>query len=136
MITSRYLQPEDYELLSNSLANDEYHSTTSPVFFVEPETITLVYEDEKGPVMFVRGKGLEEGTRQTMQLDIQFCDNKDGKRNLKVMLEGFPPLTEKAKTNGFTEINFESSSPLLRKFCLKRLGFVEAAGQTLRYVVQ
>jgi hypothetical protein len=135
MITSRYLQPEDYPLLLTSLTADEYHPMV-PLFFVEPETITLVYEDEKGPVMFVRGKGIDNNGIQTLQVDIQYVSNKDGKRNLKVMREGFPALAAKAKENGFSDIVFDSSVPALRKFCLKRLGFVEAVGQKLRYVVQ
>lgn len=136
MITSRRLQAEDYDLLASSLAKDEYHITTDPMFFVEPDTITLVYEDKTGPVMFVRGKGIarEDGTN-TLQLDIQFCNNYDGRRNIRTMLEGFPPLIEKARANHFVEVQFDSSAPLLRKFCVERLGFIESTGQTLRYVV-
>jgi hypothetical protein len=86
--------------------------------------------------MFVRGKGIDNNGIQTLQVDIQYVSNKDGKRNLKVMREGFPALAAKAKENGFSDIVFDSSVPALRKFCLKRLGFVEAVGQKLRYVVQ
>ena len=135
MITSRYLQANDYELLSSSLANDEYHSDISPVFFVEPDTITLVYEDNKGPVMFVRGKGVIEDNKKNLWLTVQYVSNADGKRNLRTMLIGFPALAEKAKTNGFAEIKFNSYAPLLRKFCITRLGFIEAADDTLRYLI-
>jgi hypothetical protein len=132
MITYRTLTQGDYELLRDSLAKDIYHQKTRPTFFTEKETVTVVYEDDDGPVLFVRGKPEKTGLR----LDIQFVDNEDGKRNIKTMLEGFPPLADRAKNSGFTHIIFDSVSPLLRKFCLKRLNFLEGTGQNLIRVLE
>jgi hypothetical protein len=135
MITSRYLQPDDYSLLVTSLAADEYH-LMAPMFFVEPETITLVYEDERGPVMFVRGKGVIEASGlKTLWLSVQYISNKDGRRNIRVMLEEFTKLVAKAKANEFSEIKFNSYASLLRKFCITRLGFFEDGEDTLRYII-
>lgn len=136
MITNRFLQVEDYALLSASLTTDEYHTTTTPLFFVEPETICLVYEDEKGPVLFLRGKATDIENKRVLQLDIQYVSNSDGRRNIRTMLDGFPVLVAKAKLNGFNEITFNSDVPLLRAFCTKRLGFQEDEGLTLRFVIQ
>jgi hypothetical protein len=133
MITNRLLQVEDYPLLLSSMEQDEYHYV-SPLFFVEDGTITSVYEDDKGPVMFVRGKGFLENNDQILQLDIQYVSNHD-KRNLKVMSYGFPELAAKAKINGFSEIRFNSSVGVLRKFCIKKLGFEAADEQMLRFVL-
>jgi hypothetical protein len=136
MITSRFLQPEDYELLATSIAGDEYHSDLSPVFFVEPETITLVYEDERGVVLFIRGKGIVENGQQNLWISVQYVSNTDGKRNIRTMLAGFPSLVEKAKANGFVEIRFNSVAPLLRKFATTRLGFTEDGEEMLRHKIQ
>lgn len=125
-MTYRILEPTDYGLLSSSLATDAFHADTNAMFFIEPETICTVYEDEKGPVLFLRGKAFEKNGYKCIRLDIQFVFNTDGRRNLKVMSEGFPELANKAQVNGFAAIVFESSTPILRKFCIKRLGFEES----------
>lgn len=123
MITNRYIEEKDYPLLSESLAGDEFHQGTGLDFFLEPNTVCSVYEDENGPVLFVRGKPIIHENIVMIQLDIQYLDNLNSKRNMKTMLEGFPSLALKAKENGFTGFFFESNVPLLRKFCIKRLGF-------------
>ena len=125
MITSRYITQEDYSLLESSLMLDEFHRDTQAGFFYTEGTIASVYEDENGPILFVRGKPIIHEGIGIIQLDIQFLNNKDGKRNLKAMLTGFPLLEQKAKENGFSGFFFVSNVPLLRQFCVKRLGFVE-----------
>jgi hypothetical protein len=127
MITSRAITPDDFIFLENSLKDDEFHKDTPPEFFYEDGTITNIYSDEKGIVLFLRGKPFikEELGVKAIWLDIQFYSNKDYKRNLKVMLEGLPLLAKSASKNGFTAFIFESDVPLLRKFCIRRLGFTE-----------
>ena len=44
---------------------------------------------------------------------------------MKAMLSGFPIIESRAKDNGFAGFLFNSNVPLLRKFCIKRLGFKE-----------
>lgn len=127
MIRDRLLQEGDYTLLELSLAKDEHHRGTAPEFFVQPGTITKVYEDEKGPVLFVRGA-------KALRLDIQYVSNDDHKRNIKAMLAGFDGLTKKAAENGFTEIIFNSNNHALKKFCTKRFGFVESDGELRKYL--
>jgi hypothetical protein len=126
MITDRYLEETDLDLLELSLASDEYHSETKPEFFTQPGTATKVYEDEKGLICFVKGSPV-------LRLDIQWLNNSD-RRNARVMMECFPDLAARAKENGFTEIVFTSNVELLRKFCIKRLGFIES-GDELRKVL-
>jgi hypothetical protein len=125
MVTNRYIEEKDYHLLSDSLAKDAFHQGTGLDFFLETGTVCSVYEDESGPVLFVRGKPLIFSTLKIIQLDIQYLNNMDAKRNMRAMLEGLPELATKAKTNGFDAFYFISNVPLLRKFCVKRLGFVE-----------
>lgn len=123
MITDRYLEANDLDLLELSLATDEYHSNTNPEFFTEEGTACKVYEDDKGLICFVKGSPV-------LRLDIQWLNNSD-RRNVKVMLECFPELAQRAKENGFKEIVFNSGVDLLRKFCINRLGFT-ACGDELR----
>lgn len=123
MITSRYIIDEDYSILAGSLMLDEHHQDTPASFFYDEGTVCSVYEDEAGIICFVRGKPIVEESVGVIQLDIQYLNNTDGRRNLKAMLTGFPELELKAKANGFSGFFFISAVPLLRNFCIKRLGF-------------
>lgn len=125
MITYRFIEERDYPLLIESLAEDEFHKGTGLEFFLEDGTVCSVYEDELGPILFVRGKPIIHNNIVMIQLDIQYLNNEDARRNMKAMTEGFPVLASQAKMNGFTGFFFESNVPLLRKFCIKRLGFQE-----------
>lgn len=135
MIMSRLITNNDYDLLATSLLVDEYHSDTPPSFFYEPNTVCNVYEDELGPILFVRGQALLLSDKKFIRLDIQYLDNNDGKRNLKAMIKGFPELESNAKSNGFSGFIFESTAPLLRAFCIKRLGFKEGPCNLLVKVI-
>jgi hypothetical protein len=125
MITNRFIEEKDHPLLSESLTRDEFHQGTGLDFFLEEGTVCSVYEDEDGPILFVRGKPIIFSTLKIIRLDIQYLNNKDAKRNMRAMLEGLPDLADKAKSNGFNAFYFFSNVPLLRKFCVKRLGFTE-----------
>lgn len=128
MVTDRLYEETDYNLLDLSLSTDEHHTTTKPEFFIEPGTLCKVYEESGSPVLFVRGS-------PELRLDIQFISNLDARRNMRVMLEGLPPLAQKAKDNGFKSILFNTSSPLLKAFCIKRFGFESVEGDSLRKVL-
>ena len=125
MITSRFATFDDYNLLASSLIKDDYHRLTEVGFFFEEGTVCSVFEDENGPVLFVRGKPIIKENIAVIQLDIQYINNLDAKRNMRTMLTGFPILESRAKSAGFCGFIFNSNSPLLRKFCAKRLGFVD-----------
>lgn len=125
MVTDRLTGPEDEELLALALSRDEHHKDTAPEFFTRPGTVCKVYEDESGPICWVRGS-------KALRLDIQYLDNENTKRNMKAMLAGFDALAEKARENGFTEVTFCTNSDMLKKFCIKRFGFEEVPGCELR----
>jgi hypothetical protein len=122
MITDRFMEESDLALLELSLSRDEHHEGTTPEFFTEPGTLSKVYEDERGPILFVKGTPV-------LRLDIQYVSNEDFERNKEAMLEGFPPLAAKAKANGYKEIIFESNVRALRIFCQRHFGFKESAGE-------
>ena len=131
MITSRYITQDDKNLLATSLASDEFHRETSPEFFYENDSVCSVFEDEDGPILFVKASPIEQQGIVTIRLDIQYLNNSDARRNLKAMLFGFPIIEERAKAAGFAGFIFHSEAPLLRKFCVKRLGFFELNEQYL-----
>lgn len=119
-ITNRLLTPEDEANLTVSLALDKEHPDLEAEFFAEPGCVTNVYEDESGPICYVRGSA-------ALRLDIHWVDNGDAKRNRRAILEGFPDLVARARGNDFKQVIFDSVSPMLRKFCTKRLGFAASA---------
>ena len=125
MITSRYATFDDYNMLANSLLRDDYHKATDVGFFYEEGTVCSIFEDDHGPVLFVRGKPIVKEGVGIIQLDIQFLNNEDAKRNMRTMLEGFPILENRAKEAGFAGFIFQSTAPFLRKFCIRRLGFID-----------
>lgn len=135
MITNRFIEEKDCTILASSLEHDEFHQDTKLDFFLEEGTVCSVYEDEDGPILFVRGKPIILPTFKLIQLDIQFINNLDGKRNMKAMLYGLPELEIKAKENGFEGFYFYSNVPLLRKFAVKRLGFKEFGEEVLYKVI-
>lgn len=125
MVKDRLIDAQDKVLLAVSLSKDEHHKDTSPDFFYTPGTVCKVYEDSDGPICFVR-------CAKVLRLDIQYADNEDRKRNLKTMLSGFDGLEKTARNNGYTEIEFQSNSELLKTFCTRRFGFVEESGGLMR----
>ena len=136
MITSRFITEDDRQLLENSLAQDGYHKDTMPDFFFEESTVCSVFSDEEGVILFVRAKPFGYNGMIAIQLDIQYVNNLDAKRNMKAMLTGFPIIEERAKQEGFVGFLFQSEVPLLRKFCVKRLGFYEVTDQFLGKILE
>jgi hypothetical protein len=121
------IECSDLPMLAVSLARDEHHKDTQPEFFLAPGTVAKVYEDEQGPILIVRGS-------KALRLDLQYIDNNDTRRNLTAMLGGFDGLVTKAKENGFQEVIFNTNSPLLETFCIRRFGFVKS-GNELRKLI-
>jgi hypothetical protein len=83
-----------------------------------------VYEEDK-PIFWVRGT-------KALRLYIHFNSDKDFRSNRKALLEGFPSFTEQARKAGFTELLFDSKSPLLVAFCKKHFAFEEREGELRR----
>lgn len=127
MLSDRLIHGGDLPILAYSLAKDEYHKGTDPEFFIEPGTICKVYEDEAGPICYVRGA-------KALRLDIQYVDNNDAARNKEAMLWGFEKLVEKARENGFSEIIFSTNSKLLSRFCRQNFGFTGVDGELRKLI--
>lgn len=124
----RWITPEDYTTLELSLAGDSYHTHTAPEFFYASGSFCKVYEDSEGPILFLRGT-------KSLRIDIQFLDNGNLERNGNALKEGFLPFVEGCKKAGFTELVFNTDSPLLRRFCKNVLKFEDVEGKELRYLI-
>ena|ERR1035437_6829242 len=127
MVTDRFLEHRDLPILEKSLAQDEYHQGTDASFFTQYGTLCKTYADEAGPILFVRAS-------KALRIDIQYVSNSDTKRNMKAMLTGFDELAKKAKENGFLEIIITSNVDMMRKFCIRRFGFVEERGELRKFI--
>lgn len=121
------MNESDEPLVEASLGRDDFHKTTKVGFFKEKGTVTKVYEDERGSILFAR-------MSLSVRIDIQFVDNADTERNRQAMLEGFPRLLEAARASGYKELTFQSDNPMLRRFCVRRLGFYESGGELRRVI--
>lgn len=122
MLTSRRLEESDREMLTESLSRDEFHKGTTSDFFYENGTVSNVYNLDDSPVVVLRAC-------KALRLDIQFLDNEDKRRNAAALMGGFQALVEMARANGFKELVFCSTSPLLVEFCKKHFGYEEVEGE-------
>lgn len=127
-ITCSPLGLDTIDILEESLNKDPYHQGTTVGFFQKEGTGCNVYSDERGPIVVVRGSNV-------LRLDVQFLDNNDTKRNMKVLLSEFPRVVEAAKAQNFHEVLFNTNNPVLKAFCIKRLGMHEVEGDELRVIL-
>ena len=132
MITTRWIEPEDRALIAESLKTDEYHFGNDASFFYEPNTCCNVYEDEHGPIMFLRGFVDALVGERSVCIDIQFMSNLDARRNMEALLFANKYFVANCKEHGFEELVFSTKSSKLKRFCKKYLGFVEVDGRMHR----
>jgi hypothetical protein len=122
----RELEERDRQTLEQSISNDSYHKdTTGASFFYDKRALCHVYENNK-PVMFVKGSPI-------LRLDIQFAHNDDKFNNVEA-LQKLSEILETAKSSGFLELVFCTSSDSLKNFCVKHFGFVTVEGELRRYL--
>lgn len=125
MVNVRYLEDLDKEIIRLSLEEDKFHIGTTADFFTDdPRAVTTAYEDESGPIMYVKAS-------KAMRIDIQFVENADIDRN-KAALHKLEEIVETAKNAGFSELVFCSNSPLLIRYCKRNFGFIEVEGELRR----
>lgn len=116
MIKERPLLESDRELLARAIAADPYHADTdSADFYYQPNTRCLVYEDELGPIFFLR-------LSSVLWMHTTFVgENKE--RIGRAIVTQFPGLIQQAKQAKYAQIAYKSLSKSLVDFCRKYLGF-------------
>ena len=116
MITHRPIEEKDFPTIEKEVREDACHKDwLRPAFFVQPNTVSRVYEDELGPILFLR-------MSNCLRLHIQFCDVQK-ERTRRCLITQFAEVVQQAKANGFTSIIFDTESPTLKFFCHRYLGF-------------
>lgn len=120
-ITTRPLELLDIPLLQRALDQDQFEHATVPQYTMDG-AFSEVYEDKDGPIGILR-------YTKTLRLVCVWCDNKDLKRNAVGAAKAVRDAITKAKTNGYTDIIFETESPTLQKF-MEAQGFTQA-GNTM-----
>jgi hypothetical protein len=129
MITTRLITLDDYPIISDALEYDEYHKGGEPEFFYKKNTCCNVYEDERGPIFYLRGSIDPDVGVQAICIDIQFVSNNDTRRNMEALLVANNVWVPQCKEQGFKELVFNTNSPKLKRFCTKYLGFADIDGK-------
>jgi hypothetical protein len=80
--------------------------------------MTILGSDEAGPILFLRMQPKGEA----VYIFAQFVC-RDQARSARAMLEGFEIVKARIRLGGYKRIVMDSISPLLVRFCLKKLGF-------------
>lgn len=130
MISSRPLLGTDIPMVQAALdADTEFHPGQTADLYAGPDMYSVVYEDEQGPIGVLR-------YTKVLRLCTVWCNNKDRLRNGASIMQAIGDSVEMAKKNGYTEIVFETNSPLLERFCTTKLGFEKVTGNTLSLYVR
>jgi hypothetical protein len=90
-------------------------------FEKEENQESVIIEDEVGPLFNCK-------IEHTLRLHIQF-NMEEKSRTARGLGEAFKMLLEQIKGLGFKELIFESQSPSLINYCVKRMGFTESPNE-------
>jgi hypothetical protein len=110
----RPVEDSDREMIAGWIAREPSHSASSPNFYFEPRTTSLVYEDDRGPVCIARYSS-------ALRVDMDFADV-EKERIRQALKNEFPAIANQAKDQGFREVIFDSVSKTLVGFC-RLMGF-------------
>ena len=110
----RPVTDDDREMIAGWIANEPAHKASSPDYYFEPGTKSVIYEDTEGPVFVVRYSS-------ALRVDIDFA-NVEKERIRQALKNEFPAVAEQARSQGFKHIVFDSVSKTLVAFC-RLMGF-------------
>jgi hypothetical protein len=122
MLRVRAVQESDRELLLAAAKADPYHAAAgiSGERWTGPDSI--FYEDEDGPVVALR-------TTNVVRVDIQFL-TQDRVRNSQALMAGFYAYVNILLKRGVKEVVFNTESPEVAHFFMKRFHFKEVSRGT------
>lgn len=112
----RTVDEKDTEMLAEWIAAEPDHADNTPAFYSTPGTKSVLYSDEEGPICVVRYSPV-------LRLDMEFNPAVSKERIKEAMKSQLPEIVGQAKSQGFSEIVFDSVAKPLIKFC-ERLGFI------------
>lgn len=108
-----------------TVADPHHAHRTRPEFWLE-QTISrdsYMLEDPEGPLFFFK---IHRLSLKAVELHIQFSPETSQKQKIRVqqgLMDGFAWLEKMFNTAGIKDVSFDSSSPPLIAFAVKRLGF-------------
>ncbi len=124
----RKLLPDDRVILSRMIAADAEHTArgmTADFFHVPPPNrISLCFEDDDGPVFYVR---LDCESPTSIRIHMQF-DEATPLRTARLLVQGFEVVKAKCQEAGAEHMVFDSLNARLREFCMRRFGFTPVSG--------
>jgi hypothetical protein len=121
MLTVRPVAPEDREMLDAAAKADRFHAAAG-LGGDHWANDTLIWSDDQGEVVALRRTVVE-------RLDIQFL-TQDFSRNARAIVEGFWRYVHILEKRGVSEIIFNTESPAVVRFFMKRFKFRHLGGDT------
>jgi hypothetical protein len=108
-------------------ADPDHAKRTRPEFWLEQSISRDSYmlDDPEGPLFFFK---IHRLTLKAVELHIQFPPEDSQKQKMRVqhgLIEGFAWLEGMFKAAKINDVSFESTSPPLIRFAVKRLGFTQ-----------
>jgi hypothetical protein len=122
MLSVRMVKPDDRPMLDLAARADPFHSKAGLTGSHWADGNTLVLSDDKGEVVALR-------TTNVARVDIQFL-SQDFHRNARALIEGFWRYVSVLEKRGVSELVFNSDSPAVVKFFMKRFNFRHLGGDT------
>lgn len=119
---NRPLEVTDLDMLQKAMDVNKFHPGQKAESYAGKHMQSFVYEDDTGPI------GVLQCTK-TLRLRTIWCNNDDHARNGPSVMQAIADSVKRAEASGFTEIIFQTDSPLLANFCTKKLGFEESRGE-------
>jgi hypothetical protein len=116
------VEPGDKELLDAAAKADPYHAKAGLTGEHWEDRNTLVWADDHGLVVALR-------TSLVARVDLQFM-SQDVERNARALLEGFWRYVSVMEKKGIEEIIFNTESPAVARFFVKRFGFRPVSAST------
>ncbi len=111
----RNLVPEDRPQVESWVSAEPTHVNNTFDWYNEAGTKSVIVEDESGAVLVAK-------FTPCLRMDTDFSPTATPARIAKAIVSGLAEMEKQAKSQGFKEIVFESSSPKLVAFC-ERLGY-------------
>jgi hypothetical protein len=131
----RQLTDFDKPTLEAWISRDPDHTARklTAEFFFTPMTLSMMFEDDKGPVFAVR---LDPEMNGSVRIHIQF-DSGQMVRTARMLKQGFPIVRDRVQQSSARRMVFDSVAESLVDFCKYRFGFSEVEGtQDLELVLQ
>lgn len=125
-MTIREIREEDKPAIEDWIeADDDHRGKMTAEFFFAPLALGLAFEDDDGPVFYVR---LDPEKTGAVRVHIQFGPAAGGLRTARMLTEGFFVVRERARMARARALIFDSITPRLREFCRRRFGFTAVEG--------